>query len=159
MKCPYCGYPDSKVVDSRPTDEGQAIRRRRECEKCGRRFTTYEKIEEIPLIVVKKDGSRQSFDRMKMMNGIIKACEKRPVPMDEIEKIVSDIEKGLSNLMLKEMDSTIIGEYVMEHLRNLDDVAYVRFASVYRQFTDAESFRREIEKLLVDDKKKRKPEK
>ena len=159
MKCPYCGYPDSKVVDSRPTDEGQSIRRRRECEKCTRRFTTYEKIEEIPLIVVKKDGSRQSFDRMKVMNGIIKACEKRPVPMDEIEKIVSDIEKGLSNLMLKEMDSTIIGEYVMEHLRNLDDVAYVRFASVYRQFTDAESFRREVEKLLVDDKKKRKPEK
>ena len=159
MKCPYCGYPDSKVVDSRPTDEGQSIRRRRECEKCTRRFTTYEKIEEIPLIVVKKDGSRQSFDRMKVMNGIIKACEKRPVPMDEIEKIVSDIEKGLSNLMLKEMDSTIIGEYVMEHLRNLDDVAYVRFASVYRQFTDAESFRREVEKLLVDDKKKQKPEK
>ena len=159
MKCPYCGYPDSKVVDSRPTDEGQSIRRRRECEKCTRRFTTYEKIEEIPLIVVKKDGSRQSFDRMKVMNGIIKACEKRPVPMDEIEKIVSDIEKGLSNLMLKEMDSTIIGEYVMEHLRNLDDVAYVRFASVYRQFTDAESFRREVEKLLVDDKKKQKPDK
>ena len=159
MKCPYCGYPDSKVVDSRPTDEGQSIRRRRECEKCTRRFTTYEKIEEIPLIVVKKDGSRQSFDRMKVMNGIIKACEKRPVPMDDIEKIVSDIEKGLSNLMLKEMDSTIIGEYVMEHLRNLDDVAYVRFASVYRQFTDAESFRREVEKLLVDDKKKQKIEK
>ena len=159
MKCPYCGYPDSKVVDSRPTDEGQSIRRRRECEKCTRRFTTYEKIEEIPLIVVKKDGSRQSFDRMKVMNGIIKACEKRPVPMDEIEKIVSDIEKGLSNLMLKEMDSTIIGEYVMEHLRSLDDVAYVRFASVYRQFTDAESFRREVEKLLIDDKKKQKPEK
>jgi transcriptional repressor NrdR len=156
MKCPYCGFLDSKVVDSRPTDEGQAIRRRRECEKCGRRFTTYEKIEEIPLIVVKKDGSRQSFDRMKMMNGIIKACEKRPVPMDEIEKIVADIEKGLSNLMLKEMDSTIIGEYVMEHLRNLDDVAYVRFASVYRQFTDAESFRHEIEKLLSDDQKNRK---
>jgi transcriptional repressor NrdR len=155
MKCPYCGFPDSKVVDSRPTDEGQAIRRRRECEKCGRRFTTYEKIEEIPLIVVKKDGSRQAFDRMKVMNGVIKACEKRPVPMDEIEKIVSDVEKGLSNLMLKEMDSTIIGEYVMEHLRNLDDVAYVRFASVYRQFTDAESFRHEIEKLLGDDQKKR----
>jgi transcriptional repressor NrdR len=159
MKCPYCGFPDSKVVDSRPTEEGQAIRRRRECEKCARRFTTYEKIEEIPLIVVKRDGSRQAFDRMKVMNGVIKACEKRPVPMEEIEKIVSDVEKGLSNLMLKEMDSTIIGEYVMEHLRNLDDVAYVRFASVYRQFTDAESFRHEIEKLLGDDQKKRKPAK
>ena len=155
MKCPYCDNPDTKVVDSRPTDEGQAIRRRRECEQCGRRFTTYEKIEEIPLIVVKKDGSRQTFDRSKVMNGIIKACEKRPVPMDEIEKIVSDIEKGLSNLMLKEMDSSIIGEYVMEHLREIDDVAYVRFASVYRQFTDAESFRQEIEKLLGEGQKGR----
>ena len=153
MKCPFCENPDTKVVDSRPTDESQAIRRRRECEECGRRFTTYEKIEEIPLIVVKKDGSRQTFDRSKVIGGIIKACEKRPVPMEEIEKIVSDIEKGLSNLMLKEMDSTIIGEYVMEHLRNIDDVAYVRFASVYRQFTDAESFRNEIEKLLADGKK------
>jgi len=157
MKCPYCDNPDTKVVDSRPTEEGQAIRRRRECEQCGRRFTTYEKIEEIPLIVVKKDGSRQAFDRSKVMNGIIKACEKRPVPMDEIEKIVSDVEKGLSNLMLKEMDSSLIGEYVMENLREIDDVAYVRFASVYRQFTDAESFRWEIEKLLEDGKKGRNP--
>ena len=154
MKCPFCDNPDTKVVDSRPTDEGQAIRRRRECEECGRRFTTYEKIEEIPLIVVKKDGSRQTFDRAKIMNGIIRACEKRPVPMADIEKIVSDVEKGLSNLMLKEMDSSLIGEYVMEHLREIDDVAYVRFASVYRQFTDAESFRNEIEKLLKADKKK-----
>ncbi|MDR1797950.1 MAG: transcriptional regulator NrdR [Clostridiales Family XIII bacterium] len=156
MKCPYCDNSDTKVVDSRPTDEGQTIRRRRECEQCGRRFTTYEKIEEIPLIVVKKDGSRQSFDRGKVMNGIIKACEKRPVPMADIEKIVDDIEKGLSNLMLKEMDSSIIGEYVMEHLRELDDVAYVRFASVYRQFTDAESFREEVEKLLDHGKTKKK---
>jgi transcriptional repressor NrdR len=157
MKCPYCENPDTKVVDSRPTDEGQSIRRRRECGQCGRRFTTYEKIEEIPLIVVKKDGSRQAFDRAKVMNGVIKACEKRPVPMADIEKIVGDVEKGLSNLMLKEMDSSIIGEYVMEHLRDLDDVAYVRFASVYRQFTDAESFRQEIEKLLDEGQKKRKP--
>jgi len=156
MKCPYCDTPDTKVIDSRPTDEGQAIRRRRECEQCERRFTTYEKMEEIPLIVVKKDGSRQTFDRTKVMNGIIKACEKRPVPMDEIEKIVSYIEKCLSNLMLKEMDSTIIGEYVMEELRKIDDVAYVRFASVYRQFTDAENFRQEVEKLLDDGKKGRK---
>jgi len=159
MKCPYCENPDTKVVDSRPTDEGQTIRRRRECEQCGRRFTTYEKIEEIPLIVVKKDGSRQPFDRGKMMNGIIKACEKRPVPMDDIEKIVNDIERGLSNYMLKEMDSSIIGEHVMEHLRDLDDVAYVRFASVYRQFTDAESFRAEIEKLLDHGKKPRRSRK
>ena len=156
MKCPFCDFQDTKVVDSRPTDEGQAIRRRRECEQCNRRFTTYEKIEEIPLIVVKKDGSRQTFDRTKVMNGIIKACEKRPVPMDDVEKIVSNIENGLRNLMLKEMDSSIIGEYVIEHLRNLDDVAYVRFASVYRQFTDAESFRLEIEKLLGDGRKGRK---
>jgi transcriptional repressor NrdR len=155
MKCPYCDNPDTKVVDSRPTDEGQAIRRRRECEKCGRRFTTYEKIEEIPLIVVKKDGRRQVFDRNKVRNGIIRACEKRPVPIDEIEKIVAEIEKGLSNLMLKEMDSSIIGEYVMEQLKDLDDVAYVRFASVYRQFTDAESFKQEIEKLLETPAKKR----
>ena len=159
MKCPYCENPDTKVVDSRPTDEGQTIRRRRECEQCGRRFTTYEKIEEIPLIVVKKDGSRQPFDRAKMESAIIKACAKRPVPMADIEKIVDDIEKGLSNLMLKEMDSTIIGEYVMEHLRDLDDVAYVRFASVYRQFTDAESFREEVEKLLDHGKKPRRSRK
>jgi len=156
MKCPYCDNPDTKVVDSRPTDEGQMIRRRRECEQCSRRFTTYEKIEEIPLIVVKKDGSRQTFDRQKVMNGIIKACEKRQVPMEKIEKIVSDIEKGLSNLMLKEMDSSLIGEYVMEHLRDIDDVAYVRFASVYRQFTDVDNFRQEIEKLLDDGKRGKK---
>ena len=157
MKCPFCDNPDTKVVDSRPTDEGQAIRRRRECEQCTRRFTTYEKIEEIPLIVVKKDGSRQTFDRNKLMRGIITACQKRPVPMDRVEKIVSEVEKGLQNLMLKEMDSQIIGDFVMEHLRELDDVAYVRFASVYRQFTDAESFRQEVEKLLVDGRKGRRP--
>jgi len=156
MKCPFCEFADTKVVDSRPTDEGQVIRRRRECEQCGRRFTTYEKIEEIPLIVVKKDGSRQTFDRSKVMRGIIKACEKRPVPMDDIEKIVSDVEKGLSNLMLKEMDSSIIGEYVMEHLREIDHIAYVRFASVYREFTDLESFRVEVEKLLDEGKKGKK---
>ena len=148
MKCPYCDNQDTKVIDSRPTEEGQAIRRRRECEKCGKRFTTYEKVEELTLMVVKKDGSREVFDRSKIMNGIIKACEKRPVPIAKIEKIVSDIERGLNNMLQKEMESSIIGEFVMEHLKELDDVAYVRFASVYRQFTDAESFRREIEKLL-----------
>lgn len=155
MKCPFCDNQDTKVVDSRPTDESQSIRRRRECEQCGRRFTTYEKIEEIPLIVVKKDGSRQTFDRSKVINGIIKACERRPVPMDDIDKIVSDIEKGLSNLMLKEMDSSIIGEYVMEHLRNIDDIAYMRFASVYLQFEELENFTQEIEKLLAERKRKK----
>lgn len=148
MRCPFCDNIDTKVIDSRPTEEGHAIRRRRECEKCGKRFTTYEKVEEITLMVVKKDGSREAFDRNKIMNGIIRACEKRPVPMAEVEKIVSEIERGLNNMMEKEMESTIIGEYVMEHLKKIDDVAYVRFASVYRQFTDAESFRSEIEKLL-----------
>jgi transcriptional repressor NrdR len=156
MRCPFCGHPDTKVIDSRPTEEGQAIRRRRECEACGKRFTTYEKVEEITLMVVKKDGSREAFDRNKMMNGIIKACEKRPVPIADIEKIANDIERGLSNMMEKEMESTIIGEFVMEHLKDLDDVAYVRFASVYRQFTDAESFRNEIEKLLGKGRKKKK---
>lgn len=148
MRCPFCDNIDTKVIDSRPTEEGHAIRRRRECEKCGKRFTTYEKVEEITLMVIKKDGSREAFDRNKIMNGIIRACEKRPVPMSEVEKIVSDIERGLNNMMEKEMESSIIGEFVMEHLKEIDDVAYVRFASVYRQFTDAESFRSEIEKLL-----------
>ena len=157
MKCPYCDNSDTKVIDSRPTEEGQAIRRRRECEKCGRRFTTYEKVEELTLMVVKKDGSREAFDRNKIVNGIIKACEKRPVPMVKIEKIVSDIERGIINMLQKEMQSSLIGEFVMEHLKELDDVAYVRFASVYRQFTDAESFRREIEKLLkANDNNKKK---
>ncbi|MDR3072912.1 MAG: transcriptional regulator NrdR [Clostridiales Family XIII bacterium] len=157
MRCPFCSNPDTKVIDSRPTEEGQAIRRRRECEKCGKRFTTYEKVEEITLMVVKKDGGREPFDRNKMMSGIIKACEKRPVPFAEIEKIAAEIERGLSNKMEKELESSIIGEYVMEHLKELDDVAYVRFASVYRQFTDAESFRKEIEKLLESGKKKTPP--
>ena len=148
MRCPFCDNIDTKVIDSRPTEEGHAIRRRRECEKCNKRFTTYEKVEEITLMVIKKDGSREAFDRNKIMNGIIRACEKRPVPMAEIEKIVSNIERGLNNMMEKEMESSIIGEYVMEHLKDIDDVAYVRFASVYRQFTDAENFRSEIEKLL-----------
>ncbi|MDR1779093.1 MAG: transcriptional regulator NrdR [Clostridiales Family XIII bacterium] len=154
MRCPFCGNSDTKVIDSRPTEEGAAIRRRRECEKCGKRFTTYEKVEEITLMVVKKDGGREPFDRQKMMSGILKACEKRPVPIAEIEKIAAEIERGLSNKMEKELESSIIGEFVMEHLKELDDVAYVRFASVYRQFTDAESFRQEIEKLLGSNRKK-----
>ena len=148
MKCPYCENEDSKVIDSRHTEDGRAIRRRRECEKCGRRFTTYEKIEEMILMVIKKDGSRQAFDRNKLRNGIIRACEKRPVSADDIEKIVDDIERGLNNTMEKEVDSTLIGELVMEKLKDIDEVAYVRFASVYRQFTDVSTFVKEVESLL-----------
>ncbi|MDR2087823.1 MAG: transcriptional regulator NrdR [Clostridiales Family XIII bacterium] len=147
MRCPFCENNDTRVIDSRPTEDGRAIRRRRECD-CGKRFTTYEKVEEIPMIVVKKDGSRQAFDRNKIMNGILKACEKRPVPMAVIEKIVAEIERGLNNMMEKEMSSAIIGELVMEQLKEIDEVAYVRFASVYRQFTDVNTFISEIENLL-----------
>lgn len=148
MKCPYCDYFESKVVDTRPTEEGQAIRRRRECIKCSKRFTTYEKIEEIPIIVVKKDGNRQSYNRNKLLNGIIKSCEKRPVSIDSIEKIVDDIEKTLSNSLEKEVTSVEIGEMVMNKLKDLDEVAYVRFASVYRQFKDVNSFMDELKKIL-----------
>jgi len=148
MKCPYCSYYDSKVVDSRPTEEGQVIRRRRECIKCSRRFTTYEKIEKIPLIVVKKDGIRESYDRNKLLNGIIKACEKRPVSVSEIENLVDDIETNLSNSLEKEVTSVVIGEMVMNTLKDIDEVAYVRFASVYRQFKDLNTFMEELKKLL-----------
>ncbi|MBR6015444.1 MAG: transcriptional repressor NrdR [Firmicutes bacterium] len=154
MKCPYCENEDTKVIDSRHTEEGHAIRRRRECDVCGKRFTTYEKVEEMVLMVVKKDGSREAFDRNKIMNGIIKACEKRPVTADEIEHIVSEIERGLNNMMEKEVSSNFIGELIMEQLQKVDEVAYVRFASVYRQFTDVSTFVAEIEKLLGSKKKK-----
>ena len=153
MRCPFCENDDTKVIDSRHTDEGHAIRRRRECEKCNKRFTTYEKVEEVILMVIKKDGSRETFDRNKVMNGIIKACEKRPVPIAEIEKIVDDIERGLNNLMEKEVKSTFIGELIMDRLKDLDEVAYVRFASVYRQFTDINTFVKEIEGLLCRKRK------
>lgn len=153
MKCPFCENPDTKVIDSRPTEEGHAIRRRRECENCNKRFTTYEKVEEMLLMVVKKDGRRETFDRNKILNGIIKACEKRPVPMSEIEKVVNEIERGLNNLMEKEVQSDFIGELIMEQLKGLDEVAYVRFASVYRQFTDVNTFVAEIEKLLDNGKR------
>jgi transcriptional repressor NrdR len=153
MKCPFCENEDTKVIDSRHTEEGHAIRRRRECDVCGKRFTTYEKIEEMVLMVVKKDGSREAFDRNKVMNGIIKACEKRPVTADEIDHIVSEIERGLNNMMEKEVPSTFIGELIMEQLQRVDEVAYVRFASVYRQFTDVSTFVAEIEKLLGNKKK------
>lgn len=152
MKCPYCEHEDSKVIDSRHTEDGRAIRRRRECEQCGRRFTTYEKVEEMILMVIKKDGSRQAFDRSKLLNGIIRACEKRPVSIASMEKIVDDIERGLNNMMEKEIDSNFIGELVMERLKDLDEVAYVRFASVYRQFTDVNTFVQEVERLLTTKK-------
>lgn len=148
MRCPYCENPDTKVIDSRPTEEGHAIRRRRGCEKCGKRFTTYEKVEETIIMIIKKDGRREAFDRNKIMSGIVKACEKRPVPVAEMERVVNEIERGLNNMMEKEVESTFVGELVMEKLKELDEVAYVRFASVYRQFTDVNTFVKEIEKLL-----------
>lgn len=148
MKCPYCYFFESKVVDSRPTDEGQAIRRRRECIKCNKRFTTYEKIEEIPIMVIKKDGNRESYDRNKLLNGIIKSCEKRPVSMNDIERIVDEIEVELSNSLEKEITSVAIGELVMNKLKDIDEVSYVRFASVYRQFKDLNTFMNELKKLL-----------
>jgi transcriptional repressor NrdR len=148
MKCPYCGYSESKVVDSRPTEEETAIRRRRECEKCAKRFTTYEKIEEVPLVIIKKDGSRELYQRGKLINGFLKACEKRPVSLKQIEEVVDEIEKELYNSMDKEIDSKKIGEMVMKRLKQLDDVAYVRFASVYRQFKDLNTFMDELNKLI-----------
>ncbi len=150
MKCPFCDYIESKVIDSRPTDEGSTIRRRRECVKCKHRFTTYEKIEEIPLIVVKKDGNRESYDRAKMMHGIIRACEKRPVAYQQIEDMAKQIEKKLYNSMEKEISSHYIGELVMHGLREIDEVAYVRFASVYRQFKDINTFMDELKTMLND---------
>ena len=153
MKCPYCGYTESRVIDSRPTDEGGCIRRRRECLQCQHRFTTYERIEEIPLMVVKKDGSRQAFDRAKLLNGIVRACEKRPVPFYEMEKLAGDIESALSNALQPEVPSNKIGEMVMEGLKKIDEVAYVRFASVYREFKDINTFMGELESLLKQKKK------
>ena len=151
MKCPFCDEPDTKVIDSRPTEEGKAIRRRRECPKCGKRFTTYEKVEEVLFMVVKRDGRRESFDRNKILNGIIRACEKRPVTLVQMDSIVDDVERGLNNMIEKEVSTQFIGEVVMDRLKDLDEVAYVRFASVYRQFKDVSTFIAEIEKLLGTD--------
>ena len=150
MKCPYCGYSESKVIDSRPADEGSSIRRRRECLSCAKRFTTYETVESLPMVVVKKDGSRQSFDRRKVLGGMIRACEKRPVPLAELEQIAADIEQDLQNSMEREISTEVVGEKVMERLKTVDQVAYVRFASVYRQFKDIDTFMRELNKLLAD---------
>ena len=152
MKCPYCGYSESKVIDSRPADENSSIRRRRECLSCGKRFTTYETVESLPMVVVKKDGSRQSFDRRKVLCGMIRAGEKRPVPLAELEKIAEEIEQDLQNSMEREISTEAIGEKVMERLRNVDQVAYVRFASVYRQFKDIDTFMTELNKLLADNR-------
>ena len=150
MKCPYCGFNESKVIDSRPADENNSIRRRRECLSCSRRFTTYETVERLPVVVVKKDGSRQSFDRGKVLGGMIRACEKRPVPVARLEKVAAEIEQELQNSMEREISTEVIGERVMENLRNIDQVAYVRFASVYRQFKDIDSFMEELTKLLAE---------
>ncbi len=150
MKCPFCSFEESKVIDSRPTDEGERIRRRRECMKCGKRFTTYEVIESVPLIVVKKDKSREQFDRNKLMGGMLRACEKRPVPLQTIEAAVDDIESYLQNSLDREVTSDMIGELAMDKLRDIDEVAYVRFASVYRQFKDITTFLDEVSKLLQE---------
>lgn len=148
MKCPFCGYSDSKVIDSRPADDGNSIRRRRECLECSKRFTTYEKVEVIPLMVVKKSGQREVFNSDKILVGMIKACEKRPISMDKLEAVARDIEKELLNTMEREVTAEQIGEMVMERLRKMDPVAYVRFASVYREFKDIDTFMNELQELL-----------
>lgn len=148
MKCPFCGYDESKVVDSRSTEDNMAIRRRRECLGCSRRYTTYEKVEDIPILVVKKDSSREFFDKSKIVNGLIKSCEKRPVSRKQIEDIASDIEKNISNQMLTEVKSNVIGEMVMDKLKDIDEISYVRFASVYRQFKDVNTFMEELSNLI-----------
>ena len=150
MKCPYCGYKESRVVDSRPADEGNSIRRRRECLSCEKRFTTYETMESLPMVVIKKDGSRQTFDRSKVLNGMIRACEKRPVPLAELERLTDEIEQNLQNSLEREISTETIGEQVMEKLKGVDEVAYVRFASVYRQFKDINTFMAELNKLLAE---------
>ncbi len=148
MRCPFCHEEDTKVLDSRPTDDGQAIRRRRECLVCHRRFTSYERVEEIPLWVVKKDGRREAFDRSKILRGLLTACEKRPVSLESLDALCDQVERSVRDLASGEVPTRIIGEQVMERLQELDEVAYVRFASVYRQFTDIEGFRQELERLI-----------
>jgi len=152
MKCPYCACEDSKVIDSRPTDDSERIRRRRECSNCSKRFTTYEIIETVPLMVIKKDKSRESFDRQKLFNSLRRACDKRAVSVDDLEGVVSDIEQALHNSMEREISTEVIGELAMAHLKKLDEVSYVRFASVYREFRDLNSFMDELAKLLQEKK-------
>ena len=148
MKCPFCAYTESKVIDSRPAEEGATIRRRRECLACRKRFTTYEIIERLPLVVIKRDGSRQSFDKVKLINGMVRACEKRPVSLSQLEAIADEIEQELQSGLEREVSTEVIGEKVMEKLKKVDEVAYVRFASVYRQFKDIDTFMAELSKLL-----------
>lgn len=150
MKCPYCGFEESKVIDSRPTDEGERIRRRRECLNCQKRFTTYEIVESLPIIVIKKDKSREVFNREKLLNGLLRASEKRPVSIDTLDRVVDEIESVLHNSLDREVSSVKIGELAMEKLRTIDEVAYVRFASVYRQFKDINTFMNELTNLLED---------
>ena len=150
MKCPFCGFEESRVIDSRPTDEGERIRRRRECIQCQKRFTTYEVIESLPVIVIKKDKSREVFNRDKLLGGLLRACEKRPVSIDDLELLIDDVESVLQNTLDREVTSEKIGELVMDRLKGVDEVAYVRFASVYRQFKDINTFMRELNKLLAD---------
>ncbi len=148
MKCPFCNYPDSKVVDSRPTDEGTSIRRRRECLQCLKRFTTYETVERLPLMLVKRDGTREPYNRHKLLSGVMKACEKRPVPQARLEQLIDSVEQKLFGTLESEISSQKIGEMVMQELKNVDEVAYVRFASVYRQFKDINTFLDELNSLL-----------
>ena len=150
MRCPYCGCEESKVVDSRPTDEGERIRRRRECFQCLRRFTTYEVIESTPIIIIKRDNSREPFSRDKLTTGLLRACEKRPISMDQIDSVIDKVEARLQATMEREVPSSKVGEYTMEYLRDLDEVAYVRFASVYRKFKDIHSFMEELQRLLQE---------
>lgn len=155
MKCPYCGESESKVIDSRPADDGERIRRRRECLTCQKRFTTYEVVETVPLMVVKKDHSREAFDRQKLLNGLMRACEKRPVGVDTLEKAVDEIEQTLLNTLNREVTSLEVGELAMAQLKKIDEVAYVRFASVYRQFSDINTFMDELKELLNSNKNKK----
>jgi transcriptional repressor NrdR len=150
MKCPFCAYSESKVIDSRPAEEGATIRRRRECLACQKRFTTYEIVERLPPVVVKRDGSRQSFDKVKLINGMVRACEKRPVPLQTLEGIADDIEQELQSGLEREVNTVQIGEMVMSRLKDIDEVAYVRFASVYRSFKDINTFMEELSKLLTE---------
>lgn len=152
MECCFCGHTESKVIDSRPTDEGASIRRRRECLACGKRFTTYETIETVSVMVVKKDKSREAFDREKLLKGLLRACEKRPVPVKQLENLVDEVETTVQNMLEREVTSEAIGEMVMERLKKIDDIAYIRFASVYRQFRDIDSLNEEVSKLISEKK-------
>ena len=153
MRCPYCGNPDTRVIDSRPAEDKSSIRRRRSCDECGKRFTTYEKIETIPLIIIKKDNNREQYSRQKIENGIIRACYKRPVPTEKIQQAVNNIETKVFSLEAKEIPSSVVGELVMDELKDLDEVAYVRFASVYREFKDVNTFMDELKKILDKEEK------